>query len=153
MRLSKQPLVVIVCGLILAPVPTPLEAAEEAVCCADADGGDQLVSSWRSGAGLLPPEIPARVEPTLLTPLLRRGFFEREREMVQRILHGADAVWPRFVDRGWVEEILRVGPQRSLDNVLLWHCVGSESWVGRHGWTAASRHRNDTTVSLTESAA
>ena len=153
MRLSKRLLVVIVCGLILAPVPPLLEAAEEAVCYADADGGDQLVSSWRSGAGLLPPAIPARVEPTLLTPLFRRGIFEREREMVQRILRGADAMWPRFVDRAWVEEILRVGPQRSLDNVLLWHCVTLESWIGRHDWTAASRHGNNSPISLKESAA
>jgi asparagine synthase (glutamine-hydrolysing) len=106
-----------------------------------------------AAAGLLPPEIPARVEPTLLTPLFRRGVFERERQMVQRILHGADAMWPRFVDRAWVEEILRVGPQRSLDEIILWHCVGFESWIGRHCRSATARQGNKETISLQESAA
>jgi asparagine synthase (glutamine-hydrolysing) len=106
-----------------------------------------------AAAGLLPPEIPARVEPTLLTPLFRRGVFERETAKVRRVLDDSDAEWPRFVDRKRVEEILRGGPQRPLDEVLLWHCVGFESWLGRHGWTAASRHGNNRTVSLTESAA
>ena len=32
-----------------------------------------------AAAGLLPPEIPARTAPTLLTPLFRRGIFDRER--------------------------------------------------------------------------
>ena len=106
-----------------------------------------------AAAGFLPPEIPARVEPTLLTPLFRRGVFERERLTVRRILDTSDAVWPQFVDRRWVEEILRFGPRRPLDEVLLWHCLGFESWVRRHGWMEVSRHGNSECVSLPESAA
>jgi asparagine synthase (glutamine-hydrolysing) len=106
-----------------------------------------------AAAGLLPPEIPARVEPTLLTPLFRRGVFERERVTVQRILDTSDAVWPRFVDRRRIEEILRIGPRRPLDEVLLWHCLGFESWVRRHGWMGESRHGNGECVSLQVSAA
>ncbi len=106
-----------------------------------------------AAAGLLPPEIPARVEPTLLTPLFRRGVFERERAQVHRILGSVGAEWPRFVDRKRIEEILRSGPQLPLDEVLIWHCVGFESWLGRHGWKTDSRHGTNRTVSLVESAA
>jgi len=106
-----------------------------------------------AAAGLLPPEIPARVEPTLLTPLFRRGVFDREREMVERILRSSNAMWPRFVDRQRIEEIHRAGPRRPLDEVLLWHCLGFESWIRRHGWMDVCRHRSSECVSLQVSAA
>jgi asparagine synthase (glutamine-hydrolysing) len=105
------------------------------------------------GAGLLPPEIPARVEPTVLTPLFRRGVFERERATVERLLGAKDAVWPRFVEPRLVAEILRFGPRRPLDEILLWHCVGFESWIRRHGWLDTTRHGSEGCVSLQESEA
>jgi asparagine synthase (glutamine-hydrolysing) len=106
-----------------------------------------------AAAGLLPPEIPARVEPTLLTPLFRRGVFERERVTVQKILDASDTMWPRFVDRRKVEDILRFGPQQPLDEVLLWQCLGFESWLRRHEWKESPRRGNSERLSLQESAA
>lgn len=41
-----------VCGMLAAPA-VPLEAADEAVCYAAADSGDELVSSWRSGGNFI----------------------------------------------------------------------------------------------------
>jgi hypothetical protein len=52
-----------------------------------------------------------------------------------------------------VEEILRVGPRRTFDEILLWHCVGFESWARRHGWNSSTRHRDGRSVFLSESAA
>ena len=106
-----------------------------------------------AAAGLLPPEIPARTEPTLLTPLFRRGIFEREDAVVRRLLMTADSTWDRYVDRGWVDDILRVGPRRPLDEIVLWQCVSFESWLRRHRWGAEARQSDRWSVSLTESAA
>jgi asparagine synthase (glutamine-hydrolysing) len=106
-----------------------------------------------ASAGVLPSEIPARTEPTLLTPLFRRGIFEREGRTVRNILHSNHAVWPRFVDPRYVEEVLRNGPRRPLDEVVLWHCIGFETWIARHGWAAASRLGETRSVFLRESAA
>jgi asparagine synthase (glutamine-hydrolysing) len=106
-----------------------------------------------AAAGLLPPEIPARTEPTLLTPLFRRGIFERERAAVRRLLLTSESAWDRYVDRNWVVEILQVGPQRPHDEIVLWQCVSFESWLRRHRWGAEARQFGDWSVSLTESAA
>ena len=103
--------------------------------------------------GLLPPEIPGRVEPTHLTPLFQRGVFEHQRETVHELLFTGDATWPRFVKRHYLENILQNGPRRPIDDMVLWHCIDLESWIRRHGWTPTARHNNQGSVSLQESAA
>jgi len=53
MRLTGQRIVfLIACGLIVLPA-MPLDAADEAVCYAAADGPNRLVSSWRTGGGFV----------------------------------------------------------------------------------------------------
>jgi asparagine synthase (glutamine-hydrolysing) len=101
----------------------------------------------------LPAEIANRVEPTYLTPLFQLGVFEHERETVEDLLFAGDAIWPQYVDRNFVTQVMSCGPSRPIDEMVLWHCVGFESWVRRHGWSAAPRHERSGSVSLQESAA
>jgi hypothetical protein len=96
-----------------------------------------------AAADLLPREIPARVEPTVLTPLFRRGIFDRERASVHRLLFSADSTWDRFVDRGWIKQTIDNGPQRAGDEIVLWQCVSLESWLLRHRWCVEARQSSD----------
>jgi len=81
---------------------------------------------------LLPEEIPARDQPTLLTPLFNRGVRDRGTETVQAILKESNAHWPCYVDRGWLSDVLQNGPRRPIDDVIVWHCLGFEHWMRRH---------------------
>jgi hypothetical protein len=106
-----------------------------------------------AAADLLPPEIPAREEPTLLTSLFRRGVFERQRADVHRLLVSNGSVWKQFVDTRIIEETLLCGPRRPHDEAVLWQCVAFESWLQRHRWHSKARQPCKWSVSLAESAA
>ena len=84
----------------------------------------------------LPPEIPARELPTLLTPLFNRGLRERGAMRAHELLGSPGAMWPRWVDRDWLSDVVRDGPRREIDDVVWWQCAAFELWRVRHWKTS-----------------
>lgn len=83
--------------------------------------------------GWLPDSILERTEPTLLNPLFDAGLRRRNRKAVEELLGSKEALWPRYVEKRWLEDSLRGSISPALD-VVLWNCVSLELWLRRHGW-------------------
>ena len=47
-----------------------------------------------------------RKEKTGLLPLFRRGILEKERDLISKLLWSRDAIWPRYVSRDWLFDIM-----------------------------------------------
>ena len=67
-------------------------------------------------------------------------------------LGAADAIWPSYVDRDWLSDILREGPTRAIDDAVLWHCVGFELWLRRHHRSSGEMDPDAPTVLMREKA-
>ncbi len=85
----------------------------------------------------LPPEIPVRELPTLLTPLFYRGLRGRGARRTQELLGSPSAMWPRRVDRDWLSDVVRDGPRQEIDDLVWWQCAAFELWQIRH-WTTSN---------------
>lgn len=97
-------------------------------------GRSKLVGR-NAAQGLIPETIRLRQEPTHLDPLFDLGVFDRRARLVQDLLHGEGAIWPRFLEK---ERIRSVGvDSKPIEKVLLWRCLSLELWRRRHGWGLA----------------
>ncbi len=87
----------------------------------------------RALRGLLPRKIVERTTPSPLNPLFDRGIREREAGRVREILDRSDAVWPRFVRRDWLEQVLDGSAKEPAGEYVLWQCLAFELWRSRWG--------------------
>jgi asparagine synthase (glutamine-hydrolysing) len=83
--------------------------------------------------GRLPEAIRTGEEPTLLTPLFRKGIEESERLEVDRLLDDRESIWPRYVSRAWLSQVRSQPRSRPLGEVVLWTCLAFELWVREAG--------------------
>jgi len=94
-------------------------------------------SKWalrRAMRGLLPEKVRRRRWASSLGGLVVRGLGGHERATVLSLLTDANACWPQFVRRSWMENTLqswmRAGVGRS-ESVVPWLCCMMELWYRR----------------------
>jgi asparagine synthase (glutamine-hydrolysing) len=98
----------------------------------------------QAGLGLLPEAVRLRRQYSTLLPLCARGFADRGRHTVRRLLGDETAGWRSFVSADWVDaHLAETFPEDSIRTIAVWHCITLDRWLGfRATIDGATSHSN-----------
>jgi asparagine synthase (glutamine-hydrolysing) len=97
-----------------------------------ARGGARKWIAREAARGLLPDPLRTRPKGSSLVPVFNAALRGPSRPALLRLIRCPDALWPRWVDAGYIHGLLAAPDIGDHEGALLWRCAWLEHWR-QHG--------------------
>lgn len=102
------------------------------------------VRKWiarEAARGLLPEALRIRPKGSSLVPVFNAALRGPSRPALLRLIRAPDALWPRWVDAGYIEQLLAAAEISDGEGAHLWRCASLEHWRQQGGRISPDVHR------------